>query len=74
MVKALLYLVGWLAVLVASTGIAIRVAGSDALVGQYAGGSRNLDIGFYLLVVGLVFLALATVISRLDALLAQTEE
>ncbi|PVE47971.1 hypothetical protein [Pararhodobacter aggregans] len=74
MVKALLYLVGWLAVLVASTGIAIRVAGSDAMVRQYAGGSRNLDFTFYLLVVGLIFLALAAILTRLDTLLAQREE
>ncbi|PTX02740.1 hypothetical protein C8N33_104100 [Pararhodobacter aggregans] len=44
------------------------------MVRQYAGGSRNLDFTFYLLVVGLIFLALAAILTRLDTLLAQREE
>ncbi|MCA0203480.1 MAG: hypothetical protein LCH92_03995 [Proteobacteria bacterium] len=74
MLKGVLNVLGWFAIISAACDIAIRVAGSDEFLRTYAGASRNLNPGFALLAVGLVFLALAAIISRLDALLAEREE
>ncbi|WP_417625514.1 hypothetical protein [Pararhodobacter aggregans] len=74
MLKGMLNVFGWFAIISAACNIAIRVAGSDEFLRTYAGASRNLNPGFALLAVGLIFLALAAIITRLDTLLAQREE
>ena len=52
---------------------AIRLFADDQAVHRYAGSSRDVDSALTVLVVGLIFIALAAIIGRLDELLTPFE-
>lgn len=73
MLKLILNISGWFAIIVAGSGGYIRLFADDHVVRRYAG-SRDLDTVLTILVFGLIFLALAAIIARLDKLLTLFED
>lgn len=69
MLKWSLDILGWLAVLSGSFNGAVRLFGTSEFVALYAGNSRNLDLPITFFVFGLILIALASIIARLDKLL-----
>lgn len=67
--KLVLNSVGWLAILSGAFNGAVRVFGTSESVARYAGSSRNLDLVIIVMVFGLILIALASIIARLDELL-----
>jgi hypothetical protein len=73
MLKSILNIIGWIAIISAGFNGAIRLFADDQAVRRLAGSSRDLDIVLTVLVVGLIFIALAAIIGRLDKLLTRFE-
>ena len=73
MLKLILNTIGWGAIILAGFNGAIRLFADDLAVRRYAGSSRDLDSVLTVLVVGLIFIALAAIIGRLDELLTPFE-
>jgi len=69
MLKLVLGILGWLAVLSGILNGAVRLFGTSEIVALYAGNSRNLDLSITVVVFGLILIALASIIARLDKLL-----
>jgi hypothetical protein len=73
MLKHVLNGLGWFTVVTFALNIAIKLFGSDQAVLDYAGSSRNLDTPITALAIGLIFLGLGSIISKLDQILQRDE-
>jgi len=60
---------GWFLLLIGTIKICVKIFGSDFAVSRYAGSSRNLDTSITFVLTALVFLALSSIIGKLDKLL-----
>lgn len=73
MLKGVLNVAGWLFVLFAASGLVAHVSGADAALSPL-NQVRLMDLSVAAFSFGIIFLALAGIITRLDALLAKREE
>jgi len=69
MLKLALGISGWLAILAGVFNGAVRLFGTSESVARYAGNSRDLDLSITVIAFGLILIALASIIARLDQLL-----
>lgn len=69
MLKYVLNGLGWFTVVCAAFNIAIKLFGSDEALLGYAGSSRNLNSPITGFAIGLVFLGLGSILSKLDQIL-----
>ena len=74
MLKNILWGLGWFLVVASLFSIAIKLLGTDELVLMHAGSSRNLDTPITMFATGLVFLALVSIMEKLDQILQRNEK
>lgn len=73
MLKYVLNGLGWFTVVSTTFNIAIKLFGSDEALLRHAGSSRNLNSPITGFAIGLVFLGLGSIISKLDQILQRDE-
>ena len=73
MLKGVLNVAGWLFVLFAGVAVSARFSGADDSLSR-VNQVRIMDLSAAAFAFGLIFLALAAIITRLDALLAKRAE
>ena len=73
MLQNILWGLGWLLVVTGVFNIAVKVLGPEELVLMLAGSSRNLDAPITMFATGLVFLALVSIMEKLDQILQRDE-
>lgn len=73
MLKNILAGLGWLLVVSTVFNTAVKLFGTDALVLRVAGSSRKLDAPLTGFAIGLVFLALVSIMGKLDQILQKDE-
>ena len=64
--KTLLRVIGWLGITLSLWNGATKLFGSDWAVARYTAGSRDIDLNITVLAFCLIFLALASILARLD--------
>ncbi|KAB7610121.1 hypothetical protein F9L33_14590 [Amylibacter sp. SFDW26] len=57
---------GWLGLLSGAFNISIKLFGSEQAVREYAGASRNLDAAILMIAICIIFLALASIMAKLE--------
>jgi multisubunit Na+/H+ antiporter MnhG subunit len=67
--KLALNIIGWFAILLGAFNGGIRLFGTSDFVARYAGNTRSVDLSITFIVFGLILIALASIIRRLDELL-----
>jgi hypothetical protein len=67
--KLALNIIGWVAILLGAFNGGIRLFGTSDFVARYAGNIRSVDLPITFIVFGLILIALASIIRRLDELL-----
>jgi hypothetical protein len=67
--KLVLNIIGWVAILLGAFNGGIRLFGTSDFVARYAGNIRSVDLPITFIVFGLILIALASIIRRLDELL-----
>jgi hypothetical protein len=67
--KLALNIIGWVAILLGAFNGGIRLFGTSDSVARYAGNIRSVDLPITFIVFGLILIALASIIRRLDELL-----
>jgi hypothetical protein len=67
--KLALNIIGWVAILLGAFNGGIRLFGTSDFVARYAGNTRSVDLPITFIVFGLILIALASIIRRLDELL-----
>ena len=67
---SLLSALGGLALIVAFLNGAIKLFGSNESVARYAGADRDLDLNISVAAIGIVFLALSAILSKLTNILS----